>query len=86
MAMTQDVGLISRVVSPATGQVELVIAGVGRCGTIAASEFVTRSEYFRQFASQAPSGWENRNVQIVVSTNVINARSGPPHMVMFDVR
>lgn len=86
MAMTQDVGLISRVMSPATGQVELVIAGVGRCGTIAASEFVTRPEYFRQFASQAPSGWESRNVQIVVSTNVINARSGPPHMVMFDVR
>jgi hypothetical protein len=86
MAMTQDVGLISRIVSSATGQVELVIAGVGRCGTTAASEFVTRPEYFKQFASQAPSGWENRNVQIVVSTNVINARSGPPHMVMFDVR
>lgn len=86
MAMTQDVGLISRVVSSATGQVELVIAGVGRSGTTAASEFVTRPEYFKQFASQAPRGWENHNIQIVVSTNVINARSGPPHMVMFDVR
>jgi hypothetical protein len=86
MSVTQDVGLISRIVSSATGQVELVIAGVGRCGTIAASEFVTDPEYFRQFSSRAPRGWENRNVQIVVTTNVINARSGPPHMVLFDVR
>jgi hypothetical protein len=86
MSVTQDVGVISRIVSSATGQVELVIAGVGRCGTIAASEFVTSPEYFKQFASQAPRGWESRNVQIVVSTNVINARSGPPHMVLFDIR
>lgn len=86
MAMTQDVGLISRVVSPATGQMELVIAGVGRSGTVAASEFVTHPQYFEQFTSRAPKGWENRNVQIVVSTNVINGRSGPPHLVMFDVR
>jgi hypothetical protein len=86
MSVTQDVGLITRIVSSATGQVELVIAGVGRCGTIAASEFVSSPEYFKQFSSQAPKGWENRNVQIVVTTNVINARSGPPHMVLFDVR
>ena len=86
MSITQDVGLISRIVSSATGQEELVIAGIGRCGTVAASEFVTHPEYFKQFSRQAPRGWEQRNVQIVVSTNVINAHSGPPHLVLFSVR
>lgn len=84
-AMGREAGLISRIASPTTGQVELVIAGSGADGTVAASEFVTNPDYFRQFADHAPGGWEHRNVQIVVSTNVINGRSGPPHMVLFSV-
>jgi hypothetical protein len=86
MAVSQDEGLVSRMVSPTTGQIELVIAGIGRCGTTAASEFVTNPYYFKQFAQRAPRGWEKRNIQIVVSTTVINERSGPPRMVAFDLQ
>lgn len=86
MPMSKDMGMISRLASSTTGQVELVVAGIGANGTIAASEFVTSPEYFKQFTDQAPRGWEQRNIQIIVSTNVINGRSGPPHMVLFDMR
>jgi hypothetical protein len=86
MTLTQDEGLVSRIVSPTTGQIELVIAGIGRCGTTAASEFVTDPDYFKQFAQRAPSGWEKHNIQIVVSTTVINGRSGPPRMVAFNLQ
>lgn len=82
----QEVALISRIASPTTGQTEFIVAGAGAAGTVAASEFITNPEYFRQFADQAPHGWERRNIQIIISSNVINGSSGPPRIVRFDVR
>jgi hypothetical protein len=32
-------------------------------------------------AKQAPPGWEGRNLQIVISTNVITGNSAPPQVV-----
>ena len=87
MSVTRDVGLIARIVSPATGQIELVVAGAGQGGTTAASEFITNPQYFKQIAAYAPWDWENRNnVEMIVTTDVINGRSGPPHLVHFDAR
>jgi hypothetical protein len=86
MPISQEIGMISRVTSPTTGQVELVVAGIGRGGTTAASEFVTNPDYFKQFTDRAPHSWNRHNIQIIVSTSVINGRSGPPHMVLFDLR
>lgn len=86
MHINQAVGLISRVSNPMTGQVELVLAGITGPGTIAATDFVTTPGYFRQFTSQAPKGWERRDIQILVGASVINRHSGPPQMLSFDVR
>lgn len=80
-SITRDIALISRINSPITGQVELSVAGIGPYGTAAASEFITNPEYFKQFTDQAPPGWQDRDIQIVIDTNVINGRSGPPHIV-----
>lgn len=87
MSVDRDVALIARIVSPATGQVELVIAGSGPGGTTAASEFITNPNYFKQISSYAPWNWENRSdVEMIVTTDVINGRSGPPHLIRFDAR
>ena len=84
MSFGQDAGLIARIISPATGQFELVVAGVGRGGTTAASEFITNPNYFKQIADIAPPDWESHNnIEMVVTTDVINGRSGPPHLVRF---
>jgi hypothetical protein len=82
----RDYALIARFESPLTGQTDLVLAGVGPYGTAAASEFVSNPEYFRQFSSQAPRGWERKNIEIVLSTDVVDGRSAPPRMIFFDVR
>ena len=60
----------------------LIVAGMGKYGTIAAGEFLTDHSYMDAFAKAAPSGWEQRNVQIVLATNVIKGTSGPPRVVM----
>jgi hypothetical protein len=81
----RDYALVTRVRSPLTGQTDLIIAGIGPYGTVAASEFVTNPDYFKEFASRAPKGWEDKDVQIVLTTEVIDGRSAPPKVMTFDV-
>lgn len=81
----KDYALVSRIKSPITEQTDLIFAGIGPGGTIAASEFITNPRYFNEFVKVAPAGWENREIQIVITTDVIGERSGPPHVLAFDV-
>lgn len=85
-AVHKDYALVSRIKSPITEQTELIVAGIGPGGTVAASEFVTNPRYFNEFVKVAPAGWENREVQILITTDVIGERSAAPHVVAFDVR
>jgi hypothetical protein len=82
----RDFALVSRVSNPLTGQIDLVVAGVGPYGTAAASEFVTNPDYFRHFTARAPKDWQNKDIQIVLSTDVVDGRSGPPQVLLFDLR
>ena len=85
-AVHKDYALVSRIKSAITGQTELIVAGIGPGGTVAASEFVTNPDYFNEFVKLAPSGWENHDIQIVISTDVIGERSAPPHVLAYDIR
>lgn len=85
-AIHRDYGLIARMPNSLTGQVGLIIAGMGPYGTTAASEFVTNSEYFQQFTSAAPTSWRDKKIEIVISTDVVDGRSGPPHLIASDIR
>lgn len=85
-AVHKDYALVSRIKSPITEQTELIIAGIGPSGTVAASEFITNPRYFSEFVKRAPTGWQNREIQIVITTEVIGERSAPPHVLTFDVR
>lgn len=86
-AASQTVGyaVISRFVDRTTEQPVLILAGLGREGTTAAAEFVTEPKYLRTFERQAPPAWARKNVQIVISTEVVNASSGPPRLVAIHV-
>lgn len=81
LADTEDYAVISRLRHPATDRLVLIIAGMGKYGTIAAGEFLTDHGYMEAFARNAPPSWENRNLQIVLATSVIKGNSGPPRVV-----
>lgn len=85
-AITRDYAIVARVKSPLNGQTDLIVAGLGPYGTTAASEFVSTPEYFREFSSQAPRGWQNKDIEIVLSTDVIDGHSAPPRVIAVDVR
>jgi hypothetical protein len=78
---TQDYAVVSRFVDPRTEKMVVVVAGMGKNGTLAAGEFVTNSRYLEMLASRAPKGWEHKNLQVVISTEVVNDNTGPPQIL-----
>lgn len=80
-ALSKDYALIARAPEPRTGQTMVVIAGLGERGGAAATEFLTNPKYMGRFAAQAPSGWEHRNLEIVIETELTNGDWGEPNIV-----
>jgi hypothetical protein len=54
---------------------------MGPFGNSAASEFVSKPSDFAQFSRSAPKGWENRTVQIVLETTVVNGKISVPKVI-----
>lgn len=77
----EDYAIISRVVDPTTGRVVVTVSGLAKFGTEAAGEFLTNPVYMQQISRQAPSGWERRNMQLVIRANVVGRSSGPPQIL-----
>jgi hypothetical protein len=74
----RDYAIVSRVRDPKTEQPAVIVAGIGSWGTQAAAEFVTNPEHLKKLAAVAPRHWEQKNLQVVVATDVIHGSSGPP--------
>jgi hypothetical protein len=81
MSLTQDYALISRALEPTTQRMVVVAAGLTGYGTLAAGEFLTNESYMEEALKGAPAGWERKNLQLVIRTEVIKGNSGPPHVV-----
>ena len=64
-----------------TEQTVLILAGVGKEGTEAAGEFVTESKYFSMLDDKALRGWQQKNIQVVIGTDVIRGSAGPPRII-----
>lgn len=77
-AIKEDFALISRVIDPATDRIMVMVGGIRGFGTLAAGEFLSDPKYMASIAQQAPAGWQKKNLQIVISTEVIKGNSGPP--------
>jgi len=74
-----DYSLVTRTVDPLSGQVSIVIGGLGLHASRAAGEFVTNPDYMNSLSSSLRD--PNRNVQIVLKINVIKGEAGPPQII-----
>jgi hypothetical protein len=79
--LTEDYALIARAAEPESGQMMVVIAGLGEKGSAAALEFVTNPKYLERFAAQAPAGWQRRNIELVIETPLVNDDWGEPRII-----
>jgi hypothetical protein len=74
----KDYGIVARFTDDTTGKPTLIAAGIGRGGTIAAGEFVTSPTLLRVAEEQRPGGKGKNNIEVVLSTQIINGEPGTP--------
>lgn len=77
-SVTTDYALVACFRNATTEGPVMVIAGLGPYGTEAASEFVQSPQYLAKFANAMPPGWENKNFEVVLKSDVIDSKAGPP--------
>jgi hypothetical protein len=76
----KDYAIVARFVDPNTDQYVVIAAGIGRGGTVAAGEFLVDTHRMEDMLKNVPSDWRRKNLEIVMETQVIEGRSGPPHI------
>jgi hypothetical protein len=79
--VTKDYALVVRALDPKTDQMVVMVGGISVFGTLAAGEFLTDARNLGELAAQAPRGWRQRNLEVVLSTDVIRGRSGRPKII-----
>jgi len=77
----KDFAIVARFVDPNTDRIVMVAAGIARGGTVAAGEFLVDPVQIRELAKTAPKDWSKKNMELVLETQVIDGRSGPPRLV-----
>jgi hypothetical protein len=76
----RDYAIVARFTDVTTGQLEIMVAGVGRGGTIAAGEFLTNPSDHAELQNIVDGAGTKKNMEVVLSTQIINGESGTPQV------
>jgi hypothetical protein len=79
-AWKSDYAVVARMDDATTGVPVLVEAGLGNDGTLAASELIT-SGGLSSILAREPSCRGKRNFEAVIEAQIIDTKSGPPHVL-----
>jgi hypothetical protein len=79
----QDFGIIARFTDVNTGKPAIIIAGIGRGGTIAAGEFLTEPGDLAQLLRAVQAAGNKQNLEVVLSTQIIDGQPGTPKVEAF---
>lgn len=76
----RDYAIVARFTDTNTGKLEIVVAGIGRGGTVAASEFLTDTSDLSELTRVAKAAGDKKNMEVVLSTQIIDGQPGSPKM------
>jgi hypothetical protein len=76
----RDYAIVARFTDSNTGKIAIIAAGVARGGTIAAGEFLIDPTYLAQVANAARASAGKKNMEFVLSTEIIDGQPGTPKM------
>lgn len=74
----RDYAIVARFTDSNTGKLAVIIAGVARGGTIAAGELITNPTYLAELSNAARASGNKKNMEIVLSTQIIDGQPGSP--------
>lgn len=80
-SISTDYAIVARYRDPTTEGPVVVVAGLGPFGTEAAGAFVATPKYLEQIAGQLPAGWQDKNIEVVIKTEIIDGKAGPPVLI-----
>lgn len=75
---TPDYGVVARFRNTSTDSMVVVVAGLQRYGTDAASQFVVSPRFLDALDRRAGPGWAKKNVEAVIRVDVVNGSAGAP--------
>lgn len=75
---TKDYAIVSRLLDRRVEQVIVIVGGLGPHGTEVAGQFITDPDQIRKLEPYTPSDWSHKNLQVVLSAEVVKGSSGPP--------
>ncbi len=73
-----DYALVARFWDTTTDNWVVVLAGLGRNGTEAATQFVVSPHYLQLLRERIGRSFSNRNIEVVLRVNVIDGKTGAP--------
>jgi hypothetical protein len=76
---SRDYAIVASYYDRSIAQHVLVLAGIGMAGTKAAAEFVTSNEELQSWLNGVRP--DKPNVEIVLSTEILDGQPGPPHVI-----
>lgn len=77
----KDFAILARVLNSKTGQFLVVLGGIGMVGTQAAGHLVSHKGDLDAALKTFRKGWQNKNLEMVIESDVIEASASPPHVV-----
>jgi len=79
--LSRDYAIVARIHDATTGQPVIIAAGISEEGTEAAGEVLYNPVYLDSLLAKVPPGWEHKNLEAVIETQVIQGHSGPPNIL-----
>jgi len=77
----EDYAIVTRVFHPDTQAMLVEVAGITQYGTEAGADLITSQEYLTEALRDAPKGWQNKNLQLVLHVKVISGTPTSPKVV-----
>jgi hypothetical protein len=78
---TKDFAVVARVLNSKTGQFLVIVAGTGMVGTEAAGKVVSDQKEFEAVLRTFPNGWQAKNLEVVLESDVIDGSASPSRVV-----
>lgn len=78
---SKDFAIVARLLNSKTGQFLVIVGGIGMVGTEAAGRFISRQGDIDAELRSAPAGWQRKNLEMVLETDVIDGSPAPPRVV-----
>jgi hypothetical protein len=84
-AIKRDYAIIARIHDQSTGQLEVIVAGVGMTGTALAGQFVVDPEQMEALRQRIGPAFRDHDFEVILSTEVVNGSAGSPHIEAISV-